>query len=119
MFRLCIAAVACTLMAAPCLAQTETLSGPVEPSGSTGLSSVSSAGMGRLGSEVQASNRDCLPRGSTRREVSVPSAPGAISCAPVGSGPATGYAPAIPPKAGPTGQAPTTATSGSTPAMRQ
>lgn len=119
MVRVCFAVVACAFMAAPFLAQTETPGGPLEPSGSTGQSSVSSAGMGRLGSEVQASNRDCLPRGSTRREVSVPSAPGAISCAPVGAGPATGYAPAVPPKPGLPGQAPTTATSGSTPAMRQ
>lgn len=53
----------------------------------------SSAGMGALGAEVQAGNRDCPPRSSPRREPSVPSAPGAESCAPTGAGPATGTAP--------------------------
>ncbi len=55
------------------------------------------AGMGALGAAVQAGNRDCPPRGSPGREISVPSAPGALSCAPTGSGPATGYPPTTPP----------------------
>ncbi len=55
-------------------------------------------GSGDLGAAVQAGNRDCPPRGSPDREISVPSAPGALSCAPAGSGPATGYPPApLPP----------------------
>ena len=45
------------------------IAGPASPGAS------SSAGMGHLGSEVQAGNRDCPPRGSLRRELSVPSAP--------------------------------------------
>ena len=53
----------------------------------------SSAGIGALGAEVQAGNRDCPPRNSLRRERSVPSAPGAESCAPTGAGPSTGTAP--------------------------
>ncbi len=57
---------------------------------------VSSAGMGHLGGEIQADNRDCPPRGSLQRALSVPSAPGAASCAPTGAGPATGYPPALP-----------------------
>jgi hypothetical protein len=53
----------------------------------------SSAGMGELGAAVQAGNRDCPPRGAPGREISVPSAPGAESCAPTGAGPPIGQAP--------------------------
>lgn len=112
-FRLAALAVALVAtVALPCLAQTTTPD-------NTGQATVSSAGMGRLGSEVQAGNRDCLPREAPTRTVSVPSAPGAISCAPVGAGPATGYAPEAPPKLGPPGEVAGIATSGTTPAMRQ
>lgn len=110
--RFCIALALAAMIALPCAAQTEA-------PGNTGQTSVSSAGMGRLGSEVQAGNRDCLPKGAPARKVSVPSAPGAISCAPVGAGPATGYAPETPPKLGPPGEVPGIAKSGTTPAMRQ
>ncbi len=68
--------------------------GAPHPSGLDG----GAAGMGALGAAVQAGNRDCPPRGSPGREISVPSAPGALSCAPTGSGPATGYPPAPPPR---------------------
>jgi len=77
-------ALAMALSAAPAAG----VAGAASPDGA------SSAGMGDLGSRVQAGNRDCPPRGSPRRELSVPSAPGAVTCAPTGAGPATGYPPA-------------------------
>lgn len=62
----------------------------------------SSAGTGDLGAVVQAGNRDCPPRGSERRLPSPVARPGAVTCAPTGSGPATGYvkAPSTPPPSG-------------------
>jgi hypothetical protein len=53
-------------------------------------------GSGPLGHEIQADNRDCPEGGTQGGDVSVPSAPGAMSCAPTGDGPGTGETPPVP-----------------------
>lgn len=53
-------------------------------------------GSGGLGRQIEADNRDCPPGGARGAEISVPSAPGGVSCAPTGAGPGTGGMSAVP-----------------------
>jgi hypothetical protein len=53
-------------------------------------------GSGPLGREIQADNRDCPEGGARGRDISVPSAQGAPSCAPTGAAPGSGETPPVP-----------------------